>query len=439
MAVARSEFLEALGFTGLASSAALRGQLGISSATLMRVADALGDEVIRVGRARATQYARTRRIEGLGRSLPVFKVDELGAPTQAGKLHLLWAGRTYWERAAPARGVLFEGLPPALADMAPQGYMGRAFGLRHAEELGLPQRILDWSDEHRLIALARRGEDCVGDLIVGDESLRRFLAQAPPEVDPDRFPELARRSAFEDVGSSAGGERPKIGVFSGGRHVLVKFSPDADTPAARRWADLLWCEWHALETIRAAGRTAARARCLDVAGWRFLEVERFDRVGRLGRRAVLSLLALVNEYGGNLDSWTAAALAFRGRPFLLPEDDATALRWLDVFGNLIGNTDRHFGNVSFLVGDDLRLRLAPAYDTLPMILAPSGDEVFSRELRPSPPTAATLDIWPDAAAWALRYWRGVRENEGLGQEVRSFAERALGAVSSLAERVAPRG
>jgi len=430
--------LQGLGFTGLASSAALRAQLGVSAATLTRLVRALGDEVIRVGRGRATQYARTRRIEGLGRNLPVFRVDERGEPTPAGRLHALWGRRTYWEREAPAASVLFEGLPPALADMAPQGYLGRAFSIRYAEELRLPQRIMDWSDDHRLIALARRGEDCVGDLIVGDESLSRFIARPHLEVGRDEYPALARRSASEDVGSSAGGERPKFGAFSGGRHVLVKFATDADTASARRWRELLWCEWLALETIRAAGRTAARAQCFDVAGWRFLEVERFDRVGARGRRSLLSLLAIANEYGGEIDTWTSAALELRRRPFSLSEDDATTLRWLDVFGTLIGNTDRHFGNVSFLVDDDVRLRLAPAYDTLPIVLAPSGDDLVPRELSPNPPTGNTLDVWQDAATWAARYWRDVRHHDGSSREVRAFAEGALRALSKLAERVSPR-
>lgn len=439
--VARSwpDVLSALGFTGLASSAALRAELGVSAPTLSRLVAALGDEVIRVGRARATQYARTRRIEGLGRSVPMFEVSERGEPTPLGRLHLLWGRRTYWERDAPAPSLVFEGLPPALADMAPQGYLGRAFSIRYADELHLPQRVLDWSDDHRLIALARRGEDCVGNLIVGDESLSRFIAEREVDVAVDEYPALARRSASEDVGSSAGGERPKFGAFSGGRHVLVKFASDADTASARRWRDLLWCEWYALETVREAGRAAAHARCLDVAGWRFLEVARFDRVGARGRRALLSLLAITNEYGGRIESWTSAAHELRRRPFVLPEADARALRWLDVFGHLIGNTDRHFGNVSFFVGDGLGLRLAPAYDMLPMILAPSGEDLPSRALSANPPTGDTLDVWPDAAAWAVRYWRGVRDNAGLGPGVRDFAEAAIRAVSSVAERVSPGG
>jgi hypothetical protein len=432
-----TDVLSALGFTGLASSAALRARLGVSAPTLTRLVRTLGDDVIRVGRGRATQYARTRRIEGLGRSLPVFRVSGRGEPTPLGRLNALWGRRTYWERDPPAPSLVFEGLPPALADMAPQGYLGRAFSIRYADELHLPRRVLDWSDDHRLIALARRGEDCVGDLILGDESLSRFIARHQPDVARSEYPALARRSASEDVGSSAGGERPKFGVFSDGRHVLVKFATDADTASARRWRDLLWCEWHALETIRAAGRTAARAHCLDVDGWRFLEVERFDRVGVRGRRALLTLLAITNEYRGDIDNWTSAAIGLRRRPFALPEADAAALRWLDVFGNLIGNTDRHFGNVAFFVGDGIELRLAPAYDTLPMILAPSGEDLVPRELSPSSPTGNTLDVWPDAAAWAVRYWCGVRDNDGLSREVRTFADAAIRAVSSLAERVSP--
>ncbi len=387
-----------------------------------------------MGRGRATLYARTRPVEGLGRRLPVFRVAERGEATAFGTLHFLWGGQHWWERGEDSR--LFTGLPPALADMAPQGYLGQGFSTRFPE-LGLPQRIADWSDDHRLIALARRGDDCVGDLVVGDESLARFLASSPSEVGHEAYPELAERSATEAPGSSAGGERPKFGAFSRGRHVLVKFASGASSAVARRWRDLLWCEWKAQELVAGAGVPTARAQFIEVDGWRFLELDRFDRVGERGRRPVLSLGALDDEYFGNRDNWTAAAARLGDAPFSLPPVDAQRLRWLDSFGQLIGNTDRHFGNVAFFVGAEGALRLAPPYDMLPMILAPSADDLVEREFQPTPPGGETLEVWPDAAAWAERYWREVQGNEDLDDYVRTFAAHALAAVAALEQRVLP--
>jgi hypothetical protein len=430
-----SDLLEQLAFAGVARPAALRGALGgISPQTLGRLVAEAGVDVYRMGRGPATEYARTRPVDGLGRSVPAFRIDATGQPHPDGTLRLLWGGRTYWERGQASR--LFAGLPPELVDMAPQGFVGRNFAARFPE-LRLPPRLTDWSDDHRLVALARRGEDCVGDLIIGDESFERFMAYSPEDVPPDDFGMLAHRSATEIVGSSAGGERPKFGVLSRDRHVLVKFAPDTATDVARRWRDLLWCEWKALDIIAAAGRPASRTRCFDSGGWRFLEVERFDRAGQRGRRGVISLFALNNEYLGTPDSWTSAAPLLRAPPFSLPEPDASLVRWLDVFGQLIGNTDRHFGNVSFLVAGDGSLRVAPAYDMLPMILAPSADVVVPRRLEPAPPTARTLDVWFDAATWAQRFWSEVRDHDELAPDVRKFAEQALDAVSALAGRVAP--
>jgi len=431
-----ADLLDNLAFAGVARPKALCAELRVSPQTLSRLVAGAGENVHRIGKGRATRYARTRSLEGLGRSLPVFRVDEAGEVRPAGTLHLLWGHRIFWDRAGNSR--LFMGLPPELVDMAPQGYLGHGFSARFPE-LRLPPRITDWSDDHRLVALAMRGEDCVGDLIVGDESLRRFLVVPAEDVGPADYRGLADRSATQAVGSSAGGERPKFGVFSGSRHVLVKFAPGTETAAARRWRDLLWCEWRALETVAAAGRRAPRAQCLDVDGWRFLEVERFDRAGARGRRAVLSLGALNNEYLGRPDTWTAAAPLLLGPPFLLPEEDATQLRWLDVFGQLIGNTDRHFGNITFFVADGGTLRLAPSYDMLPMVLAPAGDVLVTRPFDPGPPNASTLDVWQDAALWAERFWREVRDHGHLELDVRTFAERAANAISALADRLAPKG
>ena len=428
------DLLAILGRGSPARPAALRAEFGVSPQTLGRLVAEAGEEVLRIGKARSTRYTRTRAIEGLGRSVPVSRVDEAGAVASAGTLRLLWGSRTFWDRKGG--GTLFEGLPPALVDMAPQGFLGRAFPARFPE-LRLPPSISDWSDDHRLVALAARGEDCVGDLIVGDESLRRFVGEGPGEVDPRSYPGLARRSAADLVGSSAGGERPKFGAFSEGRHVLVKYAARGDEGASRRWRDLLWCEWKALATVAEAGRGAAQARWMDEEGWRFLEVERFDRVGARGRRAVLSLASLNNEYLGSPDSWTAGAELLRRRPFLLPPEDVARVRWLDLFGQLVGNTDRHFGNLGFLVERDGTLRLAPAYDMLPMILAPAGEVVVTRAFEPVAPRGDAIEAWRDAATWAERYWHQVAGNDDLQDEIRRFASRAVDAIIAMGRRLGP--
>ena len=54
---------------------------------------------------------------------------------------------------------------------------------------------------------------------------------------------------------------------------------------------------------------------------------------------------------------------------------------LHAFGRLIGNTDMHQGNIGFHLADRGPLPLSPAYDMLPMSLAPSRTSV----LRPTSP------------------------------------------------------
>src|SRR5690349_7520156 len=107
----------------VASAADLVRALSCSPASLSRLVAAAGELVCRRGRGRATRYARTRRIEALGRKLPAVRVDEKGRTVPAGTLHLLWEGQHWWEQEE--RSQLFTGLPPELADMAPQGYLGQ--------------------------------------------------------------------------------------------------------------------------------------------------------------------------------------------------------------------------------------------------------------------------------------------------------------------------
>lgn len=419
-------------------SARLRAELGVSPATLSRLVKAAGGDVVRLGQTRAVVYARTRAIEGLGRSIPVFRIMEDGSPRRWGELRLLWE-RSSWLEEAGRPGAWFAGLPPQVADMAPQGYLGHGFSRRHPD-LHLPPRLDDWTDDDSLRALACRGEDAVGNLVVGSESLARFAAWEPAAVGEADYPALAERSALDERGSSVGGERPKFGAFRNGRHVLVKFAAPEDSPVARRWRDLLWCEALALRTIGASGHArAVEAAVHDAKGWRFLETVRFDRVGARGRLPVLSLEAIANEYLADRENWTKAAAALSGGEtiYALPPQEASRLRWLDAFGQLIGNTDRHFGNVAFAVQGDRTLHVAPAYDMLPMVLAPSTEMLVERDFVPSPPTGANLAEWTQAAPWAERFWREVAATPRLDPAIRRMAERARRDLARLGRAVMP--
>ena len=266
----------------IATGRELASSLGVSQATLSRLVPqpALPSVAWDGPGPRATLWSEGRPCRS-GSSMKRGGFESSVSYTHSSAAH--------WLERDDGRGQLFAGLPPFAWDMSPQGYIGRNFSRRYPE-LDLPPRVSDWNDDQRRFALARRGEDCVGNLIIGDESFNRFLASVPPRVGRDEYPEYARRSLEEMAGSSAGGEQPKFAVYSEGRHVLVKVASGEAGHATQRWKDLLVCERIALELLRAAGVPAAVAHLFNIQGARFLEVERFDRVGERGtQRAVIPL------------------------------------------------------------------------------------------------------------------------------------------------------
>ncbi len=427
-----ASLLTSLARRGPAAAAELCADLAISQPTLSRLVRSAGNSVLRTGKARAARYVRTRELQQLGTSLPLQRVDGDGVVAAHGTLTLLHGGG-HWLEGPEGAGTMFVGLPPFAVDMSPQGYLGRAFGARFVE-LGLPPRITDWNDDHRLIALARRGEDCAGDLIIGTESLDRHLASTLDPVDRAAYPELARRSVMGEPGSSAGGEQPKFLAWSKGRHVLVKFVEDDGGGAARRWRELLVCEALALETLREAGMPAATAQAFSVGQYGFLEVERFDRIGQRGRRPLLSLSAVDNEYTGVGGSWTNVATRLHADGYMDAES-SRRIRWMDAFGQLIANTDRHLGNFSVIPTGAGRFELAPAYDMLPMLFAPSGTLVVDRPFQPAPPSSQNLDVWNDAAERAHQFWSRVIECDALTPAFRVRARHCRETLDDLRERV----
>jgi hypothetical protein len=319
--------------------------------------------------------------------------------------------------------------------MRPQGYIGRGFPTLHPE-LGLPERIRDWSEDHQLISLAMRGEDCVGNLIIGERSLDRFLAWPPQPRTREDFPDLAIGALAGQPGSSAGGEHPKFAVYSEGRHLLVKFA-NGDGAAADRWRDLLVCEHVALEVLRDAGIAAPQSEWFDLDGARYLQVDRFDRIGARGRRGVISLFAVNSHFLGYVpDNWsTAAQHILDERDLSMAIEHADQMIWLDTFGDLIGNSDRHFGNFCFFAEDARQLALTPTpvYDMLPMVFAPTDTSLVERQFSPRPPTALNLHLWHEAANQAIRFWSRLSEEEGLSSGFQSVPQGCRDKLARLIE------
>ena len=407
---------------GPQSAQQLIEKMGISQPTLSRALSRLGDEVVRLGAARSMQYTLRDTARGVA-DIPVYRVNAEGQIRCLGTL-LAVRPQGFVMRQADGKTLHSDGLPWWLFDMRPQGFLGRAYVARHAAALGLPARLGDWNDEHALRALLTHGQDVVGNLLLGDLARDRFLsAPLPAPVAEAQKAEAYRQLALdaasgEAAGSSAGGEQPKFAVYAampaGPRYLLVKFSEAEDSPVSERWRDLLMAEHLALETLRAADIPAAQTYVFDHGGQRFLEVERFDRVGSLGRRALHSLAALDAEFvGAGTRGWPLITHRLADAEQIEPQAaEGVAMLW--AFGTLIGNTDMHNGNLSFIAEHGRPYALAPAYDMTTMAFAPrSGGGLPESVTAPTIQADVPNDIWRRAEVLAGEFLVRVRASDGF--------------------------
>ncbi|NDP58563.1 MAG: type II toxin-antitoxin system HipA family toxin YjjJ [Oxalobacteraceae bacterium] len=423
-----------------ADAGTLSSALGISQPTFSRLWPAAGNDVCVLGAARSTVYGLRRDLRDLGSKLPVYRVDASGETAHFCDLIVLVGHWYAYQLNGSAAVKLCEGLPYFLQDLRPQGFLGRTVPKEHAD-LDLLADVLQWSDDDVLYYLARRGENSMGDLIVGNESYRRYRQQRTDGVQDaiagaerfQRYPELAARALSGEVtGSSAGGEQPKfLATISGddpdqpGRHVIVKFSAGIDTPGGRRWGDLLIAEHHALQTLARNGIAAAKSDILIAQNRVFLESTRFDRRGLQGRLPMLSLAGLAGETGALEQSWTTVAnLLFNQRQLTLP--DYTVIELLDLYGALIGNTDRHQGNLSLSWKPGQQYALLPCYDMLPMLYRPNMQgEVIDRRLSLDAMDKLDLRQLPRAAMLAGQFWIAVLADERMSDDFKTVAARHL--------------
>jgi biotin operon repressor len=430
---------------GPASTAELCQALKVSRPALWRTLQPLEKtgRIVRIGSTRGARYGLAHSVDGIGGHWPLYRIDAGGAPVELGALYAIERERYLARAVLPRIAGLTEGLPYFLQDARPAGFLGRAIPAAYPE-LGLPTRVLDWTDDHVLRFIATRGSETSGDLILGQEALNRHLSgeHGPVVVDADarstRYPELANQAmAGGTPGSSAHGEHPKFSVrIAQGReriHALVKFSPPRDTAFGERWADLLIAEGMAAGFLNANGIPAAASRVVESGNRVFLESVRFDRTEVEGRRGVASLLAVDAHYYGKLDRWSRSAERLH-HDGLLSTEDAERVALLDACGGLIANTDRHFGNITLFDDREGPFSLAPAYDMLPMLFAPAEGQLVEREFIPEGVRAETLRVWPRARELALGYWTALSEAPSLTAAFRERARGCLAIVSQLPAR-----
>lgn len=399
-------------------------KLGISQSTVSRSLASLGDDVIRIGAARSMQYALRDTFRGFG-EIPIFRVTGEGLIGKLGTLIPVQRDGFVMEETDGAT-LHSDGLPWWLFDMRPQGYLGRAYASKHAANLGLPSNPDHWNDVEVIRALLAQGHDAIGNLLIGDVACERFVAMPLP-LPADRavdYPALAQAASSGDApGSSAGGEQPKFCAYAAHGHVLVKFSALDDNPVSERWRDLLLAEHLALSVL------GVQTAVFDFGNQRFLEVPRFDRVGQLGRVGVFSLRALDAEFVGDaLAPWPSLVqrLAANGH---VHNDAITGSALLWAFGMLIGNTDMHAGNLSFVSSHGRPYQLAPAYDMLPMGFAPKSGGALIDTLPPaSLPASIDGATWREALQLAENFFAKVNDCDG-------FSDRFCACVLALGRHI----
>lgn len=412
---------------------------GKSQPTISRAIESIREKIVRIRHGRSIQYAAIRSVPGLP-DLPIYRISPAGQVELLGKLIPVYPqGFAFEDTAGLTR--LSAGLPWWLDDMRPQGYLGRHFA-RHISTLtGLPEDPRNWTAENTLYALALEGHDPVGNLLVGEQARERFIHQPMPQplaatACGDTYVHMAEQTDAGNMpGSSAGGEQRKFTALIDGshgpRHVIVKFTIAEDNPHVARWRDLLLAEHHALNILRMAGIPAAASRIVDVGKQRFLEVERFDRTGLLGRHGIISLAAMDAEFlGKGAGPWPDFTHALAQHGIIDPAAHAAA-NLLYAFGVLIGNSDMHTGNLSFMVGEGRPYTLAPCYDMLPMCFRPLADgslkqQVPSFSMSPHVPQ----HTWRQAQALAEQYAQALQAEPRLSPD---FAQ-CLAALATHREK-----
>lgn len=401
---------------GTLTAQQLQNATGKSQPSISLALAKLGADVCKLGAARSTRYALAQTILGLPAQQILTWTTPDGQLQTIGSLHFLQSGqvavrgqmggkRAEW-LSAPGQ------LPWFLQTLRPQGFLGRQLTRLRPD---FPADPDTWRIEQVLYMAINHAGDPSGALHLG-ETKGRFAPEAPsaPLDQVQHFDALARAvTQTLPAASSAGGEQPKflteIDTPDGQhKHLIVKFSPPRGTPFGERWHDLLHLEHLALTVLADHGIAVAPTAIVESSERTYLASERFDRVGRLGKRHVVPASAIHDAFVPTpRQHWVATCAALAAQKLLTLEDVNTVAS-IYLFGQYIGNTDMHFGNLSMFVDDVMQptLRPTPVYDMLPMLWRPGvhGGELDARPVQPQtqPPGYAALAA--RALVLAITYW-----------------------------------
>jgi hypothetical protein len=427
----QTDILTHLKRKGPASAALLCQTFKISQPTLSRLLSPLKDSLLVLGKAQNTQYALQRKIDGVTTPLPLYEILQDRSSRLLGLLYPLEPQGFYF--ASKVKNLLsaaFPDLPYFLNDLRPSGFLGRLIPLQN-KDLDLPQDIRLWTAEHCLKFLSLREWDSIGDLILGEKAFQIYLenCKTPKHGIESKqraslYPNYANDIlAFGEAGSSAAGEQPKFmtTLLPEMKSVLVKFSPPRDTTVGTRIADLLICEHLALQTLKGKSQSVATSTLLIASDRVFLEVERFDRPPSMGRRGLISLGSLDAEFSGTAAKWSKTAGELI-KIKTLPASFYPIIRFRELFGELIGNTDMHAANLSFFTEGLQVIDVAPVYDMLPMLFMPSSHQIIHKEFQPPLPLPEDTDLWSSAYSAACEFWNQVLDDPRISTAFKKIAQ-----------------
>lgn len=418
--------------------------LQISQPRFSRLVGTLKDQLLIVGKSTSTRYALRRNIQlasGESNFFPLYIINDVGNAILAADLIAVTPHGFYVDsKIQEIKSAFYSDIPYFLDDLRPTGFLGRLVPIKYPE-LGFPADVRAWNSDTCVRYWATLGIDLIGNYLVGENAFAKHTQSSISDSAVaqgkrrERYLEIAKETLLLGAaGSSAGGEQPKFltskSSSSGILPVLVKFSPEDQSPASVRIRDLLTAEYLALKVLRQVKKSVPEAEIVNTPSRLFLELVRFDRTQEQGRLGIITLAALDAQFAGLAgSSWREIATALRAKG-ILNEQDYGEILWRYYFGLCIANTDMHAYNLSFYCyGENLR-GLAPIYDMLPMHFSPRGNEVLdavtlARSYKNPVLYPNDIQYWQPAQAAALRFWQTVSVEGSISAEFKAAAKEML--------------
>lgn len=141
------------------------------------------------------------------------------------------------------------------------------------------------------------------------------------------------------------------------------------------------------------------------------------------------------EFSGASSTWSKTSTEL-AKNKIIPENLLEKIRFRELFGEYIANSDMHSYNLSFITRRQQVIELSHIYDMTSMLFMHRNYQIIPVEFKPPLPLATDKIIWHSDYHAAIEFWNEVIYDDRISPSFKVIAKECKEKTTALQELAA---